>query len=111
MFADESAGGAPCDIWSLGATIVEIITGHPPYRHLGVLEAVFQIIEGETSPIPEGISPNLHSFLSMCFQRDPALRPKASELMTHPWILSHCKSQSNVTVGVQSIKTRRFQVN
>ena len=78
--------GPPSDIWSLGATIVEIITGMPPFQALGQLAAIYQIVEGDTSPIPSNISDELASFLDGCFLRNPAHRMTANELLVHPWI-------------------------
>ena len=74
------------DIWSLGATVVELITGQPPLRDLAPMVAAYHIIEGGVSPIPENISDKLKSFLSYCFDLDPKKRYTAKQLLQHPWI-------------------------
>ena len=98
---DEEIGkiGPPSDIWSLGATIVEIITGNPPFQSLGPLGAIYQIAEGDTSPIPIGISDELSSFLEGCFTRPPKERMTAIELLNHPWI-------TGKTISAHTIKVR-----
>ncbi|ORY99992.1 kinase-like domain-containing protein [Syncephalastrum racemosum] len=74
------------DIWSLGCTLVELITGKPPYADMIAMSAMFRIVEDDYPPIPGGISPELHSFLLCCFQKNPNDRPTASQLKEHNWI-------------------------
>lgn len=84
----ELAGAVPAsDIWSLGATVLELVTGKPPYFDLSPLSAMFHIVQDEGPPIPgDTISPVLRDFLGRCFRKQPELRSTAAELLTHPWI-------------------------
>ncbi|KAJ3006599.1 hypothetical protein HKX48_009576, partial [Thoreauomyces humboldtii] len=76
------------DIWSLGCTIIEMITGKPPYLDLkNPMTALFRIVEDESPPLPEGISEDLRSFFSLCFNRDTTKRATARELLQHHWIM------------------------
>lgn len=79
------------DIWSLGCTVVELLTGNPPYHHLGQMQAMFAIANNDHFPIPEGISPLVQDFLMQCFQKDPNLRVTAKKLLKHPWVSAHKK--------------------
>jgi len=45
------------DMWSIGCTVIELITGRPPYYDLGQMAAIFQIVEADTIPPPEDCSP------------------------------------------------------
>eukprot|EP01125_Pyxidicula_operculata_P017905 TRINITY_DN6324_c0_g1_i3.p1 TRINITY_DN6324_c0_g1~~TRINITY_DN6324_c0_g1_i3.p1 ORF type:complete len:1458 (-),score=499.55 TRINITY_DN6324_c0_g1_i3:1446-5765(-) len=81
------------DIWSLGCTIVELITGKPPYYDLDQMAALFRIVQDDCPPLPEGISSICKDFLTACFQKEPLLRKSASELLKHRWILTHRKKQ------------------
>ena len=45
-----------CDVWSLGATTIELITGKPPYFDLDPLPAMFRIVQDPNPPLPRGIS-------------------------------------------------------
>ena len=75
------------DIWSLGCTVVELLTGRPPYSEIGnSLSVMFRIVEDENPPIPEGCSPDLQAFLSLCFKKNPDERPSAEALFEHPWL-------------------------
>ena len=56
----------PCtasDIWSLGCTIIEFVTGSPPYSHLLAMTTLFRIVEDEHPPLPENISEVFPYFL------------------------------------------------
>lgn len=76
------------DIWSLGCTLLELITGHPPYWDLDQMRAVFCIVQDERPPIPSEITGDLCRFLHRCFTKDPEKRASAAELLLHPYILN-----------------------
>jgi serine/threonine protein kinase len=74
------------DIWGVGATIIELLTGSPPYFELSALPALFRIVSDPHPPIPEAISPALRDFLLQCFRKDPSIRLSARKLLEHQWI-------------------------
>jgi serine/threonine protein kinase len=91
------------DIWSLGCTIVELLTGHPPYDDIpdnvssvsvfstsksvsNCLVVMRRIVEDDMPPLPDGGSQHLADFLSQCFQKDPVKRPTAEMLCGHKWL-------------------------
>ena len=74
------------DIWSLGCTLVELVTGKPPYADMIAMSAMFRIVEDSYPPLPSTISQEMHSFLLCCFQKDPEERPTATQLKEHSWI-------------------------
>jgi serine/threonine protein kinase len=60
------------DIWSLGVTVYEMVTGNPPYADHDPMKAVFLIprnppaqLEGST------FSKSLKDFVSLCLNDDP----------------------------------------
>jgi len=81
-----SAFTTASDIWSLGCTILELLTGEPPYFELKPITALYRIVQDEHPPLPSDLSPALLSFVTMCFTRDPAARPTASQLRRHAWL-------------------------
>jgi mitogen-activated protein kinase kinase kinase ANP1 len=75
------------DIWSLGCSVLEMLTGKPPYHQLDAAAALFTIAtQEEDPPFPSSISPEAHDFLRRCFIRDSKLRPDASSLLSHPFV-------------------------
>ncbi|RMD40231.1 hypothetical protein DV735_g4879, partial [Chaetothyriales sp. CBS 134920] len=82
------AGAA--DIWSLGCVILEMATGRCPWASLDNEWAImYNIAQGNPPqlPAPEQLSEPGIDFLRKCFERDPAKRATAPELLQHPWIL------------------------
>ncbi|KAF9645362.1 hypothetical protein BDM02DRAFT_3189769 [Thelephora ganbajun] len=84
----ELKGASPkSDIWSLGCTVIELLTGRPPYADIpNGMSVMFRIVEDTEPPIPETVSPLLDDFLRQCFHKDPAKRPDAEILCEHEWL-------------------------
>eukprot|EP01094_Clydonella_sp_ATCC50884_P024685 TRINITY_DN6260_c0_g1_i5.p1 TRINITY_DN6260_c0_g1~~TRINITY_DN6260_c0_g1_i5.p1 ORF type:complete len:321 (-),score=97.40 TRINITY_DN6260_c0_g1_i5:171-1133(-) len=78
------------DIWSLGCTVIELLTGSPPYHDLTAMNAVYHIMEDEHIPLPSLASASCTSFLKSCLAKAPASRRSAADLLLHPWIAEHC---------------------
>ncbi len=64
------------DMWSLGATAVEMLLGEPPFgEHGGLLQA-----EGEALPDLPPLQPEVKDMILRCLEKDPAKRIKANEI-------------------------------
>ena len=82
----ELKGACPAsDIWSLGCTVIELFTGHPPYFDQAAITAMFRIVE-EEPVLPQDASPELAAFLNRCLRKDPRERATAQELLLDPFI-------------------------
>lgn len=75
-----------CDIWSLGCTVIELVTGSPPYYDLEPMQALYRVVQDPFPPLPTGISDELRDFLNKCFQKEPLIRVDAKTLLKHSWI-------------------------
>jgi serine/threonine protein kinase len=71
---------------SVGATVIELLEGKPPFHFLDPMPALFRIVQDDCPPIPEGASAVVKDFLYHCFQKDPNLRVSAKKLLKHPWM-------------------------
>ncbi|KAK2997479.1 hypothetical protein RJ639_026358, partial [Escallonia herrerae] len=77
---------AASDIWSVGCTVIELLTCVPPYYDLQPMPALFRIVQDERPPIPDSLSPAITDFLGQCFKKNASKRPDAKTLLSHPWI-------------------------
>ncbi|PPR08146.1 hypothetical protein CVT24_012360 [Panaeolus cyanescens] len=106
------------DIWSLGCTVIELLTGRPPYAEIAnsmsgklplaflhfescqltsfnltssfsYIAVMFRIVEDDSPPLPEDCSELLRDFLEQCFHKEPSRRPSAELLCEHPWLKSN----------------------
>ncbi|KAK2664240.1 hypothetical protein Ddye_002814 [Dipteronia dyeriana] len=78
--------GLAADIWSLGCTVLEMLTRKPPYSHLEGMQALFRIGKGEPPPVPSVLSRDARDFIVKCIQVNPNDRPTAARLLDHPFI-------------------------
>ncbi|VFQ88855.1 unnamed protein product [Cuscuta campestris] len=78
--------GLAADIWSLGCTVLEMLTGQLPYSNLDGMQALFRIGRGERPHIPSSVSREAEDFIVKCLQVNPADRPTAAELLEHPFV-------------------------
>ncbi|XP_042498274.1 MAP3K epsilon protein kinase 1-like isoform X2 [Macadamia integrifolia] len=81
-----SGVSAASDIWSVGCTVIELLTCVPPYYDLQPMPALWRIVQDEHPPIPDHLSPEITDFLRQCFKKDARQRPDAKTLLLHPWI-------------------------
>ncbi|SCV01962.1 LAME_0G19680g1_1 [Lachancea meyersii CBS 8951] len=73
------------DIWSLGATVVEILTGNPPFHNLVNEAACYAIVHDVYLP-PKSLSSTCRKFMRACFQKIVFQRPTAQDLLKYDWI-------------------------
>uniref|UniRef100_A0A7N0RFZ0 mitogen-activated protein kinase kinase kinase n=1 Tax=Kalanchoe fedtschenkoi TaxID=63787 RepID=A0A7N0RFZ0_KALFE len=78
--------GLAADIWSLGCTVLEMLTRELPYSHLEGFQALFRIGKGELPQVPETLSKDARDFIFTCLQPDPDNRPSAAQLLEHPFV-------------------------
>ncbi|KAI8369442.1 uncharacterized protein BYT42DRAFT_584491 [Radiomyces spectabilis] len=77
---------AKIDIWSLGCTVIEMLTGNHPWLDLNMLAALYSLGKYQAPPIPEDVSDQAKDFLSQCFIINPEDRPTAADLLVHPFV-------------------------
>ncbi|PRP82563.1 serine/threonine-protein kinase sepA-like isoform 2 [Planoprotostelium fungivorum] len=94
------------DIWSVGCTMIELLTLYPPYWDLGKLPAMFAMVEDERPPLPGNITPECSNFLKRCFTKDPKGRPTAANLRLDPWLQR--KVEENTEGSIRSPVPRKI---
>lgn len=90
------------DVWSLGCTIIEMITGKPPWGEFSDPQtAIYKIATAGTAPpLPTNISNNLTIFLNKCFILDPKNRPDIHRLLMEKWVFAEEKHRIKQTIDV-----------
>jgi serine/threonine protein kinase len=88
----DSGYGMKADIWSLGCTLIEMLTSSHPWSEYEFSEKmnVFYLLSKteEIPEIPNGISALAQDFISKCLIRDVKLRADCERLLSHPWLVS-----------------------
>lgn len=82
----ESLYDEKADIWSLGITAFELATGYPPYATAHPYRALMLIPKNDPPRLDDKHSRSLRDFVAACLQKDPADRPSAEQLLTHPFL-------------------------
>ncbi|XP_062221867.1 mitogen-activated protein kinase kinase kinase 1-like [Phragmites australis] len=78
--------GPPADIWSLGCTVLEMLTGRVPYPDMEWTYALLKIGRGIPPEIPDTLSEDARDFIIRCVQANPNDRPSAAQLLEHPFV-------------------------
>lgn len=84
------------DIWALGCTVLEMVTGRPPWaekKYDNIYSLLLEVATKNVTPaVPDSISAELKDFLSKCLCREPKDRASAEELLSHPFFSKHDKN-------------------
>lgn len=109
--SDKQGRQGAMDIWSMGCVILECATGRKPWSNLDNewwahkqvrkyrTSAIYDIsraimfhigVATQHPPLPDPgeLSELGISFIKQCLTVDPAVRPTATELMNHPWMVT-----------------------
>ncbi|PVH96430.1 Ssk2-type MAP kinase [Periconia macrospinosa] len=95
------------DVWSLGCVILEMATGRRPWASMDNEWAImYHIAQGDPPQLPskDQLSDQGIDFLKRCFERDPATRASAVELLQHDWIMT-LRAQLSLEPATPSIDT------
>lgn len=76
--------GQECDIWSLGVTLYQLLSGEMPFDGSGQNE-VFKKIKKGHFRMPTRLSPECQDLISKMITVDHNARIKPLEAINHPW--------------------------
>jgi len=83
------------DIWSLGITVMEMAESEPPYMEHPPIRAVYYIVNKGVPTLKDKDkwSQEIKDFISFILVKDPKQRPKAEELLVHPFLSKACSTK------------------
>jgi eukaryotic-like serine/threonine-protein kinase len=71
------------DVYSFGATLYHVVSGHPPFEYGSVAEFL-ELVSQRTPPPPASLDDrDLSAIIALAMAPDPETRPSASELIDH----------------------------
>eukprot|EP00112_Aurelia_sp_Birch-Aquarium-sp1_P010104 Seg2175.4 transcript_id=Seg2175.4/GoldUCD/mRNA.D3Y31 product="Mitogen-activated protein kinase kinase kinase 2" protein_id=Seg2175.4/GoldUCD/D3Y31 len=77
--------GRKADVWSVGCTVIEMLTTKPPWSEYEPMAALFKIATQPTDPHLT-CSQVANEFIRACLQRDSKARPSAAELLYYKFV-------------------------
>lgn len=78
--------GRKADIWSIGCTVVEMLTQRPPWAEFEAMAAIFKIATQPTNPtLPPHVSDHCRDFLKRIFV-ETKQRLAAEDLLRHTFV-------------------------
>ncbi|CAB4013071.1 Mitogen-activated kinase kinase kinase 3 [Paramuricea clavata] len=79
--------GRKADVWSIGCTVIEMLTGKPPWAEFEPMAALFKIATQETEAnLSQDTSSSARDFIETTLTKDPNSRPRAAELLSHSFV-------------------------
>jgi serine/threonine protein kinase len=80
------------DIFAFGMCVLEMITKEYPYSELQTQVQVLRKITNGIRPaaMDKVEDREVREFIELCIQKDPSLRPSATELLQHPFLTTPC---------------------
>ena len=92
ILSGEQGYGCKADIWSVGCTVCEMISGSPPWpRFKTAWETMYQISSGVPT-LPLGIDSTCESFIISILNNNASLRPNVPDLLSDPWLSKYSSS-------------------
>jgi serine/threonine protein kinase len=75
------------DIWSLGCTVIEMLTGQAPWaQYKSLVSVLFYIANTKEPELPEDLGETARDFLTFCLKVDPESRPSVFRAKRHPFV-------------------------
>jgi serine/threonine protein kinase len=103
------------DVWSFGILLYEIITfGSFPYQGMTNTAVLEYVKMGNTVTIPQGVKTQLRGLLKSCWQQNPKLRTRASEMVeflaNNPRLLVPCLEVPLASVQLEDTNQLEFNL-
>lgn len=98
------------DIWAMGVTLFELVTGRLPFEGRDKTEIKDSISSHHLAAFPSFVSPKCQGMIRAMLSFDPKMRPSAAELLSHPYMQIYCNVDPHIplraSTGMISLEAR-----
>ena len=89
VLENKNGYGRYADIWSLGCTVFELLTGNSPFKGTNIYKSTKIILDFDDEYLfleSEKIGVLAKDFIKCCIKKNPKLRHNSFELLNHPFL-------------------------
>lgn len=107
----ESRYDGKVDVWSLGVSAIEMAEGLPPKWDVHPMRVLFMILR-EPAPMledKEKWSLIFHDFVAKCLTKETRLRPSATDMLKHKFIVKCSGSASSMLPKIEKARLIRLE--
>ncbi|EOA28752.1 hypothetical protein CARUB_v10024983mg [Capsella rubella] len=97
--------GKESDIWAVGCTVIEMVTGSPPWTEAtdDPVSVLYRVgYSGETPELPCLLEEDAKDFLEKCLKREAKERWTATQLLNHPFLVTKPDIEPSLVSGLVS---------
>eukprot|EP01012_Entosiphon_sulcatum_P022963 TRINITY_DN27943_c0_g1_i1.p1 TRINITY_DN27943_c0_g1~~TRINITY_DN27943_c0_g1_i1.p1 ORF type:complete len:882 (+),score=136.63 TRINITY_DN27943_c0_g1_i1:32-2647(+) len=97
---------APVDIWALGLTVLQLLTGERPWPQFEPTALMYQLSQPEVPehPIPNDLDDDAVDFIRHCIATRPQDRSTASQLLKHAFVERRKAQASSVIASEPQLR-------
>ena len=100
----QSKYGRKGDVWAVGCTVIQMLTGQPPWKANNIqnivqLHMLLSTMKEGPPKIDRDIPVIAMDFLNVIFRKNPKERPSPVELLIHPFLCTEDLDDSMGTIG------------